>query len=111
MHKGAFAVEHWGAHIEKIIYLLQPWNFALVQEERQPIDPSLWNLSKLPQFTSLKILLVLSRESGNDPYKPSLVVSFKGTPGFIPSFPTEHQQASHQTKKKEVNPHTSSRQK
>ena len=27
-----------------------------------------------------------------DPYKQSLVVSFKGIPGFILSFPTEHQQ-------------------
>ena len=28
--------------------------------------------------------------SGNEPYKPSVVVSFKGTPGlFFPPFPTE----------------------
>ena len=33
-------------------------------------------------------LLVLSR----DPYKPSLVGSFKGITVFIPAFPTEHQQ-------------------
>ena len=34
-----------------------------------------------------------NRSAGNegmDPYEPSLAISFKGTPGFIPSFPTEH---------------------
>ena len=34
------------------------------------------------------ILLVLTRECGNDPYKASPMVSFKGIPRFIPSFPT-----------------------
>ena len=30
--------------------------------------------------------------AGNDPYKPSPMVSFQGIPRFIPSFPTEQQQ-------------------
>ena len=30
-------------------------------------------------------------------FEPSLVLSFKGTPGFIPTFPTEHQQVSSST--------------
>ena len=37
-------------------------------------------------------LFVLLRQAGNEkwnhPYKPSPVVSFKGTPGFIPTFPS-----------------------
>ena len=36
------------------------------------------------------LLLVL-----NDPYKPSFVLSFEGTPGFVPPFPTEHLQVVH----------------
>ena len=44
-----------------------------------------------------RILLVPSagNKNLNDPYKPSPMpmVSFKGTPGFIPSFRTEHQYA------------------
>ena len=31
-------------------------------------------------------------EKWNDPYEPLLVVSFEGTAGFIPTFPTEHKQ-------------------
>ena len=31
----------------------------------------------------------------NDPYKPSPMVSFKGIPGFIPSFLAENQQVFH----------------
>ena len=38
-------------------------------------------------------LLVLSRECGNDPYKPSPLDSFKEISG---SFPAEHQQVDHQ---------------
>ena len=50
-----------------------------------------------------------SRNSGREHFrslrdpsdKPSLVVSFKGTPGFIPSFPAEHQQTVQPLKKKQ----------
>ena len=41
-----------------------------------------------PGTCPLNNLLVLSREEGNDPYKPSPMVSRKGIPRFIPSFPT-----------------------
>ena len=51
------------------------------------------NLLVAPKMALSNNSLVLGRESEwNEPYKPSLVVSFKGIPGVIPTFPTEHQQ-------------------
>ena len=46
-------------------------------------------------------------EKGNDPYKPSnwWICLIQGSPDFIPTFPTEHQQACFPSKPQKGNPH------
>ena len=62
-----------------------------------------WGLHPIQNNNNVRHLLVSfdrlaglqQRISWNEPYKPFFVVSFEGTPVFIPSFPTEstqHQQ-------------------
>ena len=71
------------------------WLKQIGHRDKYPL-PSSWRKNEKQQTTKLAIG---ERDAiGNESYGMSptksiqLVVSFKGTPGFIPSFPAEHQQ-------------------
>ena len=53
-----------------------------------PVDPKV-DLD-LRTFLVTDLWTLLAGTAGHDPYKPSLLASCKGIPGFIPTFPTEH---------------------